>query len=711
MASKKPTKKTDYSELLARAKKRFEDHRGRDSENRKRQEEDTRFVYEAGAQWPTDTRKEREAAGDPCMEFPQLKQFLSQVVNQQRQQRPGITVYGVTGDASDETAELIQGVIRGIERDSRAEAVYDNGYHHEVLGGRGYWRVLSEYESPTSFNQKLVIRWVPDPLSVDLDPNYIEPDGSDRSWAFISETVTDDEFKRRWPKAEPLSIDTGSKWYPADNEVVIADYYERERVEKRLLLLADGKTVGFEDDLRKQYGDQLDGMVARERMAETFRVCWYKIAGGDQVLEEYDWPGTIIPVVCAIGDHVIIDGKWVFQGLITQARDTQTLFNFGMTQQAVHLALSPRAPFLAAAEAVAGREKMWKTANKANWSTLIYNAFRKDGSPIPPPIKTQLTQIDSGWLNWTQQMTGLMRSIIGMYENSLGMHSQEVSGKAIIAREEQGDQSTFHFLDNFSRAIALTGRILLECIPTYYDTERIVTIVGEDGEAKPQTINQSVAAPTMDDPYAAIRIKDITVGKYAVSVEAGPGYATKRKELAAMTLEMVKAFPQMLQFAGDVVMRAQDLPEADELADRFKAMLPPPIQQMLAAKDQGQNPQVASLNAQLQTMGQQLQQLQQQLQMVGMENQQLKLDKSASIAASNARTEQAHASVQAQEMAAQNEQMQIIANRLDNQEKRAIERDKVMADILKTLIDAQVSQQQVAQQAQQEATAAMQANP
>jgi len=49
-----------------------------------------------------------------------------------------------------------------------------------------------------------------------------------------------------------------------------------------------------------------------------------------------------------------------------------------------------------------------------------------------------------------------MKGIIGLYDASLGARSNETSGVAINARQREGDVSTFHFLDNMSRAIRHT---------------------------------------------------------------------------------------------------------------------------------------------------------------------------------------------------------------------------------------------------------------
>jgi hypothetical protein len=572
--------------------------------------------------------------------------------------------------------------------------------------------VVSEYEREDSFNQKLVIRRIADPSSVVLDPDFQEPDGGDRDFGFVFEDMDiEDEFETRYPKAETVSVDLEMpEWYPKEGQIRVADYYERVCRPATLVMLGDGSTA-FKDEVPEGAvlaADEKGKPIERE--TERYSIAWYTVAGGDQILDEHEWPGTIIPVVCAMGSEIVIEGERLYQGLIDRAKDTQTLFNFGMTQQAIHLALTPRAPWIGPAASVAGYETLWNQANTANFSFLPYKHVDDKGQPIPAPIRGQPAQPDAGWINWTQQMMALMRSIIGMYENSLGMKGQEKSGVAIRAREQQGDNATFHFLDNFSRAISLTGRIIIECLPTFYDTERIVTIVGPDDVAKLETINKKVPGP---NPLEAIKLKDVTVGKYAVTAEAGPGYATKRQEMADLMMQMVQAYPPLMQFAGDIIVKVQDIPDADQLADRIKLMLPPPIQKWLQAEEAGQNPEVAALQEQMQQMGQQMQQqmqaMQQQLQAAGQENQQLKADKSASIAASQARQAQAEAGIQ-------NDQQNAIFDRMAHMEKMQAEeakaaaaRDKNVIDFLKVLAQA-VQPQQVLDQ-QPAATAALEANP
>lgn len=589
----------DHAGLLQEARERFEHICEVDKDNRDCQRMDTRFVYSPGEQWPEDVKAQRGQWKELCLEFNQLKQFVAQVVNDQRQNRPGIRVHPADGEASKETAEIIQGLIRSIEYDSKAEAVYDNAFQNAVVGGRGWFRIRSEYVDDEGFDQKLVIDPIFDSNTVYADIDYQQPDGSDRKYVFVTETINRKEFARQYPDAEPLDWDGLDRhWANSTDDVIVADYYRRVCTVRTKVRMSDG-AEGWKDEMPTP-PEGVEIVTSRE--VEVYTVEWYKIAGGQQVLATYEWPGTMIPVICTTGDDIMMDGKRVYQGLTRHARDAQSMLNFGMTQQAIHLSLTPRAPWVATADQIEGYEEIWKDANIKNYSVLPYNHVDN----VPPPQRTAPSMPDAGWGNWCNMMISMIRSTIGMYENSLGMRGTESSGKAIVAREKQGDNATFNYVDNLSRAIALAGRIICEVLGKYYDTKRIVHTVGLDGTREEVIINQVTADP--DNPTQAIIDNDITTGKYSVTVEAGPSFATKRQESAETLSALVQAYPPLMQVAGDIVMRAQDIPDAEALAERLKMTLPPTVQQAIASKQKGGPQPDPQMLAELQQKDQQLQQ-------------------------------------------------------------------------------------------------------
>lgn len=597
--------KDEDSKILEEATDRFEKIQSDDKDNRDNYRADTLFVYSPGNQWPEEVRATRSAWKELCLEFNQLKQFVAQVVNDQRENRPGVRFHPASGDASKEVAEIMQGLTRSIENDSNAEAVYDNAFQCAVVGGRGAWRVCSEYADKDGFNQKLVIKPINDMLNVWADLNYQQPDGSDRNFVFVTERFTKDEFLRKWPDAEEVSWDTlNACWSGAEDSIIVADYYRRTCKYRTLVQMSDG-AIGYKDEMPTP-PEGITELKSRE--VEDYTVEWFTLAGGQQILERYEWPGSIIPVVIIPGEDMILDGKRVYQGLTRHARDAQSMLNFGMTQQAIHLSLTPRAPWVIAEGQNEGYENMWKDANQKNWSALVYKPVTIGEQMAPPPQRTAPSMPDAGWDRWCQMMIAMIKSTIGMYEQSLGQKGNETSGKAITAREKQGDTATFNFVDNLARGIALTGKIFRSAFPVYYDTQQMVQIVNPDDTRKMVMINQDVPGLDANGAAQAIKHNDLSVGQYAVTCESGPSYATKRQETSQSLMQLVQAFPPAAQVAGDLIVKSLDVADADIIAERMKMMLPPQIQQAEAAKQQGKAAPDPALMQQMQQQQQQLQQ-------------------------------------------------------------------------------------------------------
>jgi hypothetical protein len=169
-----------------------------------------------------------------------------------------------------------------------------------------------------------------------------------------------------------------------------------------------------------------------------------------------------------------------------------------------------------------------------------------------------------------------MQQVTGIYPAALGAPSNEISGKAIQARQREGDTGTFNYIEAFGRAIRRTGQIILDLIPHVYDTERSIQIVGEDGKVALQKINQ--AALSQHDGVTPVTLNDVTIGSYHMIVEMGPSFSTKREEARdGMQTLMQSLGPQAVPLIADLYVKQQDFPLADKIADRLHMMLPPPV--------------------------------------------------------------------------------------------------------------------------------------
>jgi hypothetical protein len=205
-----------------------------------------------------------------------------------------------------------------------------------------------------------------------------------------------------------------------------------------------------------------------------------------------------------------------------------------------------------------------------------------------------------------------IKATTGQYDSSLGATSNERSGRAILAREKQGDTGTYHFVDNLARAIRYGTRQLVDLIPKIYDTQRIARIIGMDGETSTVRIDPMQQQPVrkiVDEAGIVIeKIYNPSVGKYDVAVTTGPSYATKRQEAMDAMSQILQANPNLWGVAGDLFVKNMDWPGAQEIAKRLQKMVDP---KLLADEE---DPALQAANQQMEVMAQEMQMMQQMLQ-------------------------------------------------------------------------------------------------
>lgn len=586
------------------------------SQTREDELDDLRFY--AGSpdnqwQWPADVLQTRGAVqgqtinARPCLTINKLPQHVHQVTNEQRMNRPGIKVIPADDKADVDVADVFNGVIRHIEYISDADVAYDTACENQVSYGEGYIRLLTEYCDEDTFDQDIKIARIRNSFSVYMDPMIQDPTGADARWCFITEDLTKAEYERMYPDAAPISTlmslgvgDQSIAQWIGENTVRIAEYFYIE-YEKQTLNLYPGNQTAFSGTPEDKQLRAMFGKPLRSREADRKKVKWCKINGYD-ILEEREWAGAYIPVVRVVGNEFEVDGRMYVSGLVRNAKDAQRMYNYWVSQEAEMLALAPKAPFIGYGGQFEGYEQQWKTANTNNWPYLEVNPDVTDGqgAVLPLPQRAQPPMASSGLLQAKAGAAEDIKSATGQYNASLGMTSNERSGKAILARQREGDIGTYHYVDNLARAIRHIGRQLVDLIPKIYDTERIARIIGEDGE--PDTVKMN---PMQEEPVKRIvdqegnlieKVYNPGVGKYDVRVITGPGYATKRQEALESMAQLLQGNPQLWQVAGDLFVKNMDWPGAQDLAKRFKKTIDPKV---LADED---DPALAAANQQMEAM-------------------------------------------------------------------------------------------------------------
>lgn len=581
-------------DVLEKALKEFK--LAEDAENPWRKEvlEDLNFAL-LSDQWPKNVINSRELNARPCLTINKTLQFVRQVTNDARMNRPQVKVVPVD-DSDVEVAEVYEGLIRNIQVRSNADVAYDTASLHQVAGGVGYIRIITDYVDDESFDQEALIKEVKNPFSIYLDPSSVEADGSDAKFAFVVKDYTREEFEHLHPdtktagqfKADGVSV---PGWL-SDKDVRVAEYFCVEETPLKLVLLVDGSILPADQ------AKDLPIAVQAERTVMQRKVMWRKITCME-VLEKREWPGKFIPIVPMYGEDVRIGEKRSVFGLVRNMKDSQRQYNYWTTAQTEAIALAPRAPWLLANGQQEGYEEMWSRANSDNQAYLIYNPVDINGTALPAPQRITAEPPIQAMAHAVAQASDDMKASTGIYDASLGNRSNETSGKAIMARQKVGDIANFNYIDNQSRAIRHVGVILVDLIPKIYDAPRIIRIIGEDESEKMVPVNQEL------EENGVMKVFDLTTGKYDVMVEVGPSFNTKRQESADALLQLTQSIPAIGTAAPDLVVKVLDFPMADELAERLKKTLPPELQD----KEDGEveiPPQIQAQLAQSQQMIDQL---------------------------------------------------------------------------------------------------------
>jgi hypothetical protein len=662
----KVKKTTTGDPLLEEARERLKACIDEESTERAKMEDDLAFC--TLDQWDANVRRERENDPNgprPCLTIDKINQYIVQVVNDMRQNRPSIKTRPVDDSADPETAEIFQGLVRHIEDQSSASVAYETAGEWAVKTGLGYFRVVTEYADDDTSNQNICIKRIPNAFNVYLGPHDM-PDGSDAEFGFVFEDLPIATFKRLYPSAKTNKEDFEDlgdtlSWRTEDTIRVCEYFY------------ADYEKIPEAD---------LEDGSKRNLSKKTIR--WCKFTGAE-IIDKRDWAGKYIPIVEVVGRESFVKGKRVLWGLVRPAKDSLRMNNYWMSAITEKIGLAPKVPFIGAEGQFEGREAEWRNANRENRAFLQYKPIDVNGNALPPPQRVAPAPVEAAMIQMTALIERDVKASLGMYKAAVGDTDPQQSGRAILALQRESDTGTFHFADNLSRSIRHCGRIIVDLIPKIYDTRRVVRILGDDGESQPVQIDPSQpgAVERIQGTDGKVKsIYNLGVGTYDVTVTVGPSYNTRRMEAAEAMLKITEGKPEVLMMIGDLMFKSMDWPMADQIAERFKRALPPQLQD----PKEGQAP----IPPQAQ---QQMMQMQKMLQMAGQKIQELESGEKQAQAKIAVQAQESQAKLALQEKEAEREaQLTVYKAQLDAKTKVAIAQIQAKGSHDEKLIETETQQ-------------------
>ena len=555
---------------------------------RNRMLEDYRFVDKTGGHWEPTEREARINDGVPTLEIDRLSGPIRQTLNQIQRSRPSIHVVPVDNGADPDKAEVRQGVIRRIETDSFADVAYLTAAEHQIKLGRGYWRILTEWDEIQPY-QHIRIMPVDNPFGIYYDPRYQRPDCADARFAFVPEVLDPDDYRERFNHEPPgggaTFRGTGNappNWYPK-GKVWITEYFD--------------VTVSYREVQRR------DG--SRERIPQR-HVTWY-LLNAQEILDRRALPGPYLPIVPVIGERTIIDGEVDLKGIVRHAKDPQRMIDYHRSGATELLALGSKNAPVVDPESIAPFLNIWNTRNRRRWSflpALSVNPRTGQSFPLAHMLMNDFTALQ-GYSLLAQQFENDLRAATGFFEVQSDERRPEQSGKAINSRFAQAELNNSHYGQHLGLGLRLTGLILNSWIPVYYDTPRQLEIVGRDDKPRSIVVHAGMTDQLQPQLLQGLRdpkkdVIDLSVGRYDIEVK--PGSSQTQREATREALDgAFRAMPEvMLPLAGDLYFESFDDPVGQQIADRLRKRDP-----QLAEDQSGQQPIPPQVKAQMEQLGQQ----------------------------------------------------------------------------------------------------------
>ena len=597
------------SAVIKEARERW--NRCAEAEDKRRKQIVLAKEFRATKQWPDEIAIQRQGGAAlqgqaaqpprPMITVDRLSQPIRQVSNAIRSANYGIDILPNGEGADEETAKIFKGYIRRIQNAARTEDPIPWAADQAVEGGIGWFRLATQYldklgqtADASVFDQELVLGRITNNLAVYCDPAAVKPTRGDMRFAFVTEDVMKDDFKRQWPKADFTGLEgftsegDNSKWkdWVSADMVRVAEYWTVTDETQVVALLTNGQIV--QDD---QIPED-ESLIRQKRELKIPRVKMQKI-NAVEVLEEFDWLGTRIPLFPILGEELNVDGEVILRGIIAAAMDPQRMLNFSYSAVVEMFALSTKAPWVVAEGQTEGFEDIWQQANRYNYSFLPYKPTSLAGAMVPPPQRQTAEPPIQAAVEMCKIFEDAIKATTAIYDPGLGnISAQEKSGRAILALQQQGELTQSHFSANVMCAYLDVAQEMVHIIPQITRPGQILQILGIDDAPEQVMVGQPyqmqggtpVPAPGVTPEMVQMqkglaKFYDLKQGRYAVTVNVGKAYTTRKSEGAAMIGDFIEKSPQLLNLLGDIFFRDLDFPGSEEISERMKKLLPPQLQQ------------------------------------------------------------------------------------------------------------------------------------
>lgn len=541
-------------------------------DNRERAREAFHFCEKRDGQWEpsiVEALKDR-----PRYTFDKVGPIVDQIVGEIDSADFDARVRPAGGDATKETALIYDGIVRDIESRSNAQHTYTQAARSMVEGGLGGWLVAQDWVDDDSFDQDLVIKPVNNfEDRAFFDVNAELQDMSDSMHCFLITNIGMDAYKERWPEGSGLSVgeERQADVYTYKKEAIdVCQIWYKKPTIKELVLFSDGSVRELNEDLNSVMDELAETGVTEvsRRKRNAYKVMTRIFDGGGWLTDEQETVFHAIPLIPVYGNFHIREGKIIYRGHVERLIDPQRVYNYMRSREVEEVALAPKSVYWMTKEQAAGNEKSLANMNVSGAPVQFYEP---DERAPGPPMQQGGAQVNPGLIQASQSTAKDLAEAAGIFGLNQGRADDgPMSGVAIQALQNKGDNSTIKYFSAMEVAITATCRLLVKAIPKVYDTNRQVRILNEDGSQEVMSVNDRVFD---NETGKLVTANDLRKGKYDVTCDVGPAFKNRQQEAVKALSEAMAAMPVLGQIGGDILLKNINSPGVDVVAERLRAQM------------------------------------------------------------------------------------------------------------------------------------------
>lgn len=322
--------------------------------------------------------------------------------------------------------EDIQELIDNIETDNDSKSAMIDAFRKACLTGYGYMIVTTVADEMTG-EPKIVIESANRINAVAFDPSVSTVEGSDAEEGAILNFIPLKKAKRLYgddvvPMSYPMTpcfINVGDfkQWRMPEDSVALISYYVKN---------------------------------------ESGYVDMYKICG-DKVVEAYELPIKIIPIVRLAGNEIYHNGDIDYNGIVQQTMSLELGANIAYSTLIERCGRSAKANYLVNVDAIDGLEQNMAACNEDDSVAVLWKG---EHQPVP------LTEgFQTGDLQATvSTCRTLLEDVTGIPLTGIQGGERERTATEILRQQISKESNTANYYNNAFKAVRAISKIIIQMI-------------------------------------------------------------------------------------------------------------------------------------------------------------------------------------------------------------------------------------------------------